>query len=67
MYKVAQCEYSYTKYVRKDNTPENAEYLGYLDGRKLYPDFEFMSFSEFVEELVAGNVKRAYPHLQLPV
>ncbi|KAI9172255.1 isoflavone reductase family protein [Paramyrothecium foliicola] len=58
-------EYSVAKYIRKDNTPENAEYLGYISGRSLYPDFEFISFDQFVDDLMAGAIERPYPHLQL--
>jgi hypothetical protein len=53
-------EYNVSKYVRQDNTPENAKYLGYLDTRELYPDFEPNTFSDFVDELLAGRVKKLY-------
>lgn len=65
MYLLAYAQYCNTKYVRADNTPENAEYLGYLNGRELYPDFEWMGFADFVDNLIAGEVKRPYPHLTL--
>lgn len=64
-YKMVWQEYCITKYVREDNTPENAEYLGYIDGRALYPDYEYIKFHEFVDELVAGKVDKPYPHLKL--
>ncbi|KAF7325439.1 Glycoside hydrolase [Mycena kentingensis (nom. inval.)] len=41
-------DYSYSKYVREDNTPENAKYLGYLDAKELYPDFTPTTFREFM-------------------
>ena len=63
-YKQVTWQYAGTKYVRADNTPENAEYLGYVDARELYPDFEYMKFSEFVDELIAGKGKRPYPDVQ---
>jgi hypothetical protein len=53
-------EYTVSKFVRGDNTPENAEYLGYLDTRDLYPDFEPNTFAAFVDELLAGGAKRLY-------
>jgi len=37
---LAAAQYAITKYVRADNTPENAEYLGYVDARKLLPGFK---------------------------
>jgi hypothetical protein len=63
--KLAQLQYLPVKYLRNDNTPENAEYLGYIDGRALYPDFEFTKFSEFVDELIAGNARKPYPQLSI--
>lgn len=33
-------EYWYSMGVRGDNTLEYAEFLGYVDGTKLYPDFQ---------------------------
>jgi len=56
-------EYNVSKFLRKDNTPHNAKYLGYLDARELYPDFVAKSFVEFVDELLAGKMERPYPHL----
>lgn len=55
-----RAEYMVCKYVRQDNSPENARYLGYLDTRELYPDFEPKMFSAFVDELIAGNAKQLY-------
>ena len=63
--KLTQAQYIPTKYLRADNTPENAEYLGYIDGRALYPDFKFIKFVDFVDELLAGKARRPYPNLQL--
>ncbi|KAF2668136.1 eukaryotic translation initiation factor eIF-4A subunit [Microthyrium microscopicum] len=53
-------EYDVSKYVRKDNTPEIAVYLGYLDTKELYPDFKPNTFSRFVDELLAGQAKLMY-------
>ena len=64
-YMMAGAEYSNTKYVREDNTPENAEYLGYINGNELYPDFKFVKFTDFIDDLIAGKGKRPYPNLQL--
>jgi hypothetical protein len=56
-------QYIVSKYVRRDNTPDNAKYLGYLDARKLYPDFKPISFSSFVDELLEGKATRPYANL----
>lgn len=61
---LAIAEYCVSKYVRADNTPENAEYLGYINGRELYPDFAWIKFTDLVDELIAGSVRRPWPQLQ---
>jgi hypothetical protein len=53
-------QYDYSKYVRKDNTPEKAKELGYLDARELYPELKPRSFKEFVGDLLDGKVGRPY-------
>jgi hypothetical protein len=57
---LAAAQYAITKYVRADNTPENAEYLGYIDARKLLPDFKYRTFGELLDDLMAGGVRRPY-------
>jgi hypothetical protein len=57
---LAAAQYAITKYVRADNTPENAEYLGYIDARNLLPHFKYMTFAEFLDDLMAGSVSRPY-------
>ncbi|RAH42162.1 aromatic alcohol reductase [Aspergillus brunneoviolaceus CBS 621.78] len=54
----AQLFYSWG--IRGDNTPENAEYLGYLSGKDLYPDFEYVSFEEYIREVHRGEVEGVY-------
>ncbi|KAJ5382844.1 Glutathione S-transferase N-terminal [Penicillium concentricum] len=53
-------EYQHSKYVRKDNRPECADYLGYLNARSLYPDFTPISFREFFVEVLGGKVRKVY-------
>ncbi|KAJ6459995.1 hypothetical protein C8R45DRAFT_843061 [Mycena sanguinolenta] len=53
--KVFIADYEYSKYVRGDNTPAYAEYLGYLDARELYPEFKPSTFRAFVAELLEGK------------
>lgn len=60
-YKLVGIQYKVSKYVRKDNTPENAKYLGYIDAMELYPDFKPITFAEFVDELLSGKAKPLYP------
>jgi hypothetical protein len=57
---LAAAQYAITKYVRADNTPQNAEHLGCIDARKLLPDFEYRTFAEFLDDLMAGSVSRPY-------
>ncbi|KAJ6450127.1 hypothetical protein C8R47DRAFT_1171204 [Mycena vitilis] len=53
-------DYEYSKYVRGDNTPNYGAYLGYLDARKLYPEFTPRTFSEFMGEVLEGKVQKPY-------
>ncbi|SPO07219.1 uncharacterized protein DNG_09913 [Cephalotrichum gorgonifer] len=46
--------------IRGDNTPEYADYLGYLDGKELYLDFEYIMFDDYVKAALGGAVKGAY-------
>ena len=62
---VAVLSYSYSKFVREDNCPANAKYLGYLDTRELYPDFKPINFEQFVREVLQGEAKKPYANGQL--
>jgi hypothetical protein len=53
-------EYIVSKYIRSNNTRENAKYLGYIDGRELYPDFYQTTFSEYLDELLDGERHKPY-------
>jgi len=64
-FRMAAAQYAITKYVRADNTPKNAEYLGYISANELFPDFQYKSFADFVDELIAGGIKRPYPHVKV--
>jgi hypothetical protein len=62
-YSMVGAEYANTKYIREDNTPEMAEYLGYISARELWPEFVYKTFDTFVDELVKGRGERIYPHV----
>lgn len=53
-------QYANSVWLRGDNTPESAEYLGYLSGKELYPDVETIKFERYVAEVLAGNGKATY-------
>ncbi|KAJ5690236.1 isoflavone reductase family protein [Penicillium macrosclerotiorum] len=55
-----KADYQYSKYVRQDNRPEYADYLGYLNARELYPEFKPKTFREFFAEVLAGKARRLY-------
>ncbi|KAG7416630.1 Bifunctional pinoresinol-lariciresinol reductase 1 [Fusarium oxysporum f. sp. raphani] len=57
---LAAAQYTYSTCVRGDNTPEYARYLGYLDGKELYPDLDFIPFQKYVSELIDGTARSAY-------
>ncbi|KAI0127073.1 isoflavone reductase [Xylariales sp. AK1849] len=43
--------------LRADNTPEAAEYLGYLDFKKLYPEVKGISMRELFESILDGSAR----------
>jgi hypothetical protein len=45
-------EYQYSWGVRGDNNVGNAEYLGYLLGRDLFPDLKGTSLRTYIQELI---------------
>ncbi|KAJ7642070.1 hypothetical protein FB45DRAFT_737838 [Roridomyces roridus] len=53
-------DYKFSKYVRGDNTPAYASYLGYLDASELYRDFKPITFKAYLEELLGGSVPVPY-------
>jgi hypothetical protein len=53
-------EYAYSKFVRGENTPQYAKYLGYLDASDLYPDFVPRSFEAFAKELLDGKAAKIF-------
>jgi hypothetical protein len=53
-------QYYLSTFIRGENTPEFARYLGYLDGKQLYPDVKFNTFESYVEEVLNGTAKAAY-------
>ncbi|KAK1466241.1 isoflavone reductase [Colletotrichum cuscutae] len=57
-------EYWYSMGVRGDNTLEYAEFLGYIDGTKLYPDFQPITFEAFLKELLDGRSVAIYRTLE---
>lgn len=58
-------QYRHSMYVRQDNQPAYAKYLGYLDARELYPDFKPTSFRDYFKELLAGKAKKVYASSQM--
>lgn len=57
-------QYAISWGIRGDNTPEYAKYLGYVTSKELYPDFQFMSFEEFVEGAVEGKAHVVYREMK---
>ncbi|TFL03128.1 isoflavone reductase family protein [Pterulicium gracile] len=53
-------EYCHSKYVRADNSPAYAKYLGYLDTRDLYPGTKTRTFRDFLADVLDGKVQRVY-------
>lgn len=59
-YAVSTSQYSWSWGIRGDNTPEYAEYLGYLNAQELYPDFQPRTFEAFVKDLLDGKGSKVY-------
>jgi hypothetical protein len=53
-------QYSNVRFICGFNQPQYAEYLGYLDGRNLYPDFKPRPFKEYLRDLLNGKLKSPY-------
>jgi hypothetical protein len=53
-------EYYYSLEIRGDNTPEHAEYLGYLNGKELYPDVQVETLEDYMKGVVGGTIERVY-------
>ncbi|UPL00896.1 hypothetical protein LCI18_011830 [Fusarium solani-melongenae] len=54
---LVMAQYHLSIWLRGDNLPERAEYLGYLTSKQLYPDFKYIPFEEYVDELLKGRGK----------
>ncbi|KAI0786983.1 hypothetical protein C8Q75DRAFT_770263 [Abortiporus biennis] len=48
-------QYYHIAYVRGDNQPAKARFLGYLDGKELYPDLKIKPLEESVRDGLAGR------------
>ncbi|RYC83351.1 hypothetical protein BFJ63_vAg13754 [Fusarium oxysporum f. sp. narcissi] len=53
-------QYPLSVWLRGDNLPDRAEYLGYLSTKDLYPDFVFTPFKEYIREVISGEAKAVY-------
>ncbi|KAF7556709.1 hypothetical protein G7Z17_g1236 [Cylindrodendrum hubeiense] len=58
--KIAQFQYLNSRYIRGDNTPEYARYLGYKDAKELYPDLTGNSLESYCQEVLDGTAKGVY-------
>lgn len=57
---LVMAQYLDTIWLRGDNLPKTAAYLGYLDGKELYPNVQTRNHADFIEELVAGKARAMY-------
>ncbi|TLS27893.1 hypothetical protein PpBr36_02061 [Pyricularia pennisetigena] len=53
-------QYFYSMGVRGDSTPEVADYLGYLDSRRLYPDVKPSTLREYYQTVLDGKEVNPY-------
>lgn len=50
--------------IRGENTPEYAQYLGYLDGKELYPGVKFTAYEDYLQEVVDGKAVGIYDEMR---
>ena len=60
---LAQLQYWYSCGIRGDNTPESAQYLGYLLAKDLYPDIKGVRLEAYAQEVIEGKGRRVYEHI----
>ena len=46
--------------INGDNTSDNAKYLGYLTSKELYPDFQPISYTSYLQEVLDVKGKPVY-------
>nr|BDD69332.1 asnovolin J 5',6'-dehydrogenase [Verruciconidia persicina] len=60
---IVKHQYWYSLFILGENTPQYAEYLGYLDARRLYPDLKTTSLQEFIQDALDGKVDGIYQRM----
>lgn len=58
-------QYLYSFGIRGDNTPENANYLGYINAKDLYPELGMTSYVDFSKSYLMEMQKTYKPSLRL--
>ncbi|KXH47781.1 hypothetical protein CNYM01_06058 [Colletotrichum nymphaeae SA-01] len=53
-------EYYYSSFIEGDNSPDGVTRLGYLLAADLYPDFQPVSFQDFLLEVLKGDIRIPY-------
>ncbi|KAH6855724.1 hypothetical protein B0I37DRAFT_350875 [Chaetomium sp. MPI-CAGE-AT-0009] len=59
-FKLVTYQYRNSWGIRGDNTPEHAEYLGYLNANELFPDLKVKSFEAYCKEVLDGKAYAVY-------
>lgn len=57
-------QYMISKGILGENTPQYAEYLGYVTSKSLYPDFKFIKYTDYMEEVLSGRATIVYEELR---
>ncbi|KAI9163523.1 Isoflavone reductase-like protein [Paramyrothecium foliicola] len=60
---LVKCQYWNIMFVRAENTPEHAKYLGFLDAKELYPEVVTTGLDEYAQQAVNGQVPPLYAKL----
>ena len=59
-HKLWSLQYRQSLAIRGDNNPEYARYLGYLDGKELYPDMKGITLGAYFQEVLDGKGRAVY-------
>ncbi|KAH6989633.1 hypothetical protein BKA56DRAFT_476271 [Ilyonectria sp. MPI-CAGE-AT-0026] len=58
--RISQLQYLNSRYIRGDNTPEYARFLGYLDAKELYPALAGTTLEAYCQEVLNGTARGVY-------
>lgn len=58
--RISQLQYLNSRYIRGDNSPEYARFLGYLDAKDLYPELKGNTLEAYCQDVLNGTARGVY-------